>query len=174
MLGVQSNRLGRKVPWNGESDRCHCALPLKCFSLSEFWFSYVSHVSPSSHMCPHPLLHVSPTPVLPVLTDQPLLLAELAHSLSPGRQKAALLLPGGSLVFMSPICRPALLTGTARSSCGLAATPLAGTTWTETAISPGRGKPLLSLAGHLWCVDYLRIIFLAVEQTRREMAFAGD
>lgn len=128
-------------------------------------------------MCPHPVLPAltcAPTPVLPALTDQPLLLAEPTRSLSPGRWKAALLLPGGSLVFMSPICQPALLTSMPRRSCGLAAAPLSCTTWTETAISPGKGKPLLSLAGHLWCVDYLRIIFLAVEQTRREMAFAGD
>lgn len=35
-------------------------------------------------------------------------------------------------------------------------------------------KTVLCLEGYLLCVDYLRIIFLAMGQTMWEMAFAGD
>lgn len=74
---------------------------------------------------------------------------------------------------MSPICQPVLLSSMPWRSCSLAAAPQSCTTWAGTAISPGEGKPLLSLAGHLWCVDYLRIIFLAVGANEAGNGFCG-
>lgn len=47
-------------------------------------------------------------------------------------------------------------------------------TWADITISPGKGKTVLFHAGCLPYIDYLRVIPLAVEQTRQEMTFAGD
>lgn len=47
-------------------------------------------------------------------------------------------------------------------------------TWADSTISPGKGKTVLFHAGCLPCIDYLRVIPLAVEQMRQEMTFAGN
>lgn len=58
--------------------------------------------------------------------------------------------------------------------CGWAAAPSFFATCAESTIFPERGKTALSLEGGLLHVHCLRVIFLAMEQTRQEMAFAAD
>lgn len=106
--------------------------------------------------------------------DWPALWTEQTRSPSLGQQEEGSPHLGGSLGFR--IGSP----GTALPPPGLGALQaqqpplLLPVTCGGIVVSLGRGTPVLSLAGHLLGVDYLRIIFLAVEQTRREMAFAGD